>query len=226
MLCPELFRRGKRTIKTAISLGHKVNFDNYEFLHEDGKRLVIGWFDRAYKYRNCPPEMSFEPFIFAWIAFNSWGMCVTGYEHDRDIIDALAVSRKLSKDFDELMDESKEFRKAAEEFHGMWPIFRVQAIRRKGLQYLLPNRNRDDVIKYYLEHGVRDYEPRCWGYHKERGEDVPLDWPHTLNAVYRVRCNLFHGQKAAHSEMDQKIVSLAFRTIVLILEKQGIRNRK
>ena len=32
---------------------------------------------------------------------------------------------------------------------------------------------------------------------------MPPDWAHILKAIYKVRSNLFHGQKAAHSEMDK-----------------------
>ena len=53
-------------------------------------------------------------------------------------------------------------------------------------------------------------------YHRERSEEVSLNWAHSLKAIYRVRCNLFHGEKAAHSEMDQKIVSSAFRILLYI----------
>jgi len=220
MVCSELFKRRGRTISTALRLEKKVSFDNYVGLHREGKRLICGWFNRAWRNRDCSPENSFEPFIFAWIAFNSWGMCVTGYERDVDIIDALAVNQKLSEDFQELMGDSKEFREAARKFHRLWPIFKVQSIRRKGLYYHFPNWERGEIIEYYLNHDVKDYEPRCWKYHRERGEEVPLDWAHTLKAIYRVRCNLFHGEKAAHSEMDQKIVSSAFRILLYMLEKQ------
>ena len=53
-----------------------------------------------------------------------------------------------------------------------------------------------------------------------------LNWSHTLNAIYRVSCNLFHCEKVAHSEMDQRIVSPAFKIMFLILENQGTGNRK
>jgi len=49
-----------------------------------------------------------------------------------------------------------------------------------------------------------------------------LDWAHTLKAIYRVRCNLFHGEKAIHSEIDQKIVLSAFRVLIHMLKKQKL----
>ena len=74
-----------------------------------------GWFNRAWRNKDCSPENSFEPFIFAWIAFNSWGMCVTEYERDSDIIDALAVNQKLNEDFQELMGGSKRVQRSRSE---------------------------------------------------------------------------------------------------------------
>ena len=115
MVCSELFKRRGRTISTALRLGKKVSFDNYIRLHIEGRRLICGWFNRAWRNRDCSPENSFEPFIFAWIAFNSWGMCVTGYERDVDIIDALAVNQKLNEDFQELMGGSKRVQRSRSE---------------------------------------------------------------------------------------------------------------
>jgi hypothetical protein len=51
------------------------------------------------------------------------------------------------------------------------------------------------------------------------GEQCPIDWPHTITGIYKVRCNLFHGQKAAHSEMDRHIVAAAFRTLVFFMRE-------
>ena len=40
-------------------------------------------------------------------------------------------------------------------------------------------------------------------------------------AYLKVRCNLFHGQKSAHSEMDRLIVSAAFLTLVHFVKEAG-----
>ncbi len=74
--------------------------------------------------------------------------------------------------------------------------------------------NRRETVNYYHSHGITAFEPKCWKRHIDSGEDVPLDWAHILKGIYKVRCNLFHGQKSAHSEMDKQIVSAAFLTLV------------
>jgi hypothetical protein len=73
------------------------------------------------------------------------------------------------------------------------------------------------MVQEYLAAGLGLYQPRCWKRHEEEGEPVPLDWPHTLEALYRVRCNLFHGEKGLDSEMDARVVSSAFRVLVHFL---------
>jgi hypothetical protein len=49
---------------------------------------------------------------------------------------------------------------------------------------------------------------------------VPLDWAHTVKAIYRVRCNLFHGEKARTSEDDERIV-LAARDVLAVFIEAG-----
>ena len=60
----------------------RVDLSRYRVLHEDGKRLITGRFERAWKTRDCEPEESFEPFVFAFIALNAWVSCVTGFDRD------------------------------------------------------------------------------------------------------------------------------------------------
>jgi len=49
---------------------------------------------------------------------------------------------------------------------------------------------------------------------------VPIDWPHTLSAIYQVRCNLFHGYKGVYSENDISIVSKEPLRRCLILQRR------
>jgi hypothetical protein len=54
------------------------------------------------------------------------------------------------------------------------------------------------------------------------GEDVSLDWPQTLAAIYPVRCNLFHGEKSAHLEMDREIVCTALVVLMMFFRHSQI----
>jgi len=195
-------------------LARRVRLSRYRELHPDGRELISGWFERAWYMRDCEAEDSFEPFIFTWIAFNGWAACVTGLDRDRDWIDALMLSSTICDDFARLVaDRESAVSIHANEFRQLWPIFKAQSIRRHRVRAEHMD-NRQAIVEYYLREGIRQFEPQCWARHRDEGSEVPLDWPHTLAALYRVRCNLFHGEKAAHSEMDQLIVSCAFRVLV------------
>jgi len=45
-------------------------------------------------------------------------------------------------------------------------------------------------------------------------------------ALYQVRCNLFHGEKSAHSEMDSQIVYSALQVLVRFLSPYIGRERR
>jgi hypothetical protein len=206
MTCPELVRP-RASIAT-------LDFWLYSSLHHKGRQLVGGWFTRAWEARECRPEDSFEPFIFTWFAVNGWAACVTGVDQDRAYLDALMCDQKMCQDFARLLtDGETPFGSHAADFNRLWPIFEVKELRRRHI-IQFDRGDRGTIVKGYLAKGARRFEPLCWKRHIDAGEKVPLDWPHTLAALYRVRCNLFHGEKAAHSEMDQQVVSCAFRTLL------------
>src|SRR6266404_510639 len=192
--CPELFHQ-----ITRIKL---VNFDNYGMLHRDGKELIKSWFQRACSARN--DSETFEPFIFAWFAFNGWASCVVDADKDSEFIEALISDARVYQDFESLVTGPDSatgihVRKFAEYL----PIFDVKKLKRRGISLRYHHReSRTDRIHHYFSNGAKEFEPRCWLRHIDSGESVPLDWAHVLKAIYKVRCNLFHGQKSAHSEMD------------------------
>ncbi len=190
----------------------RINLQRFQSLHPDGQNLVRSWFAKAYE-AIANNEECFEAFIFAWFAVNGWAACVTGKDRDADYIRALQRSAELSEMFQSLLDSEPEFRNAATEFQQFWPIFKAQDIRRAG-HHAYGVSDRRAIVQHYLDHDLRVFEPQCCKSHHDAGEAVPLDWPHTLAAIYRVRCNLFHGEKSAHSEMDRAIVYVAFQVLV------------
>ncbi|MGE0358430.1 MAG: hypothetical protein AB7P08_16110 [Burkholderiales bacterium] len=186
--------------------------NRYFALHQEGRRLVQGWFERSFRAQHDETEC-FEAFIFAWFAVNAWAACVTGQDGDAAYIRALGQSRELREQFQSLLAFDSGFSKVAGTFYSLWPIFRAQDIRRRAV-HAPAHLNRVEIIEHYFGAGLHSYAPECWRDHKEAGEPVPLDWLHTLAAIYRVRCNLFHGEKAAHSEMDRIIVRSAYMVLI------------
>lgn len=194
----------------------------YNDLHDDGKRLIAGWLQRAWKAHGQHLEEPFEPFIFAWIAFNAWGACVTGEERDHEMIQALAWDRELGCEFSRLLNTNRKFRAAAESFHEVWPVFNASDLRGRGLAGWGEGKQRQEVVRCYLGQGVTKYEPKCWEKHSVEPCGAPVDWLHTLPTLYRVRNNLFHGEKARHLETDRLIVSRALPVLLTFLKEADI----
>ena len=199
-------------------LNNQVVISKYTDLHPDGRRLIDGWFEHSWEMKERGPESSFEPFIFAWIAFNAWAVCVTDKDSERDWLRSLMRDRIMNERFNSLVSNRKSVvSRYAIEFHSLWPIFKAQTLRRKQAFRGYHHPNRQSMINFYYENGIKDFEPGCSKRHREEGHPIPNDWPHTLYALYRVRCNLFHGEKSAHIESDQMIVYRAFRFLVNFL---------
>jgi hypothetical protein len=192
----------------------------YEVLHPDGRRLIGHWFRLAHQQLECDPAESFEPFIYVWIALNGWASCCTDLDQDRQLIEALSSSAELEQRFNDSLDKSATFRAIAERFRDLWPVFKVQDLRRRRIP-MHRELNRREMAADYFERGAGSFAPACFRRHVENGEEVPLDWPHVLAAVYQVRCNIFHGDKAPHSEIDRVLVHSAFQILVRFLAEWG-----
>jgi hypothetical protein len=125
---------------------------------------------------------------------------------------ALSMSPELVQQFDQSVQESGPFRLTAEEFRRFWPVFKAQEVRRRRAPRY-PQGDRPDIIADYFGRGVK-FAPACFRRHSESGEEIPLDWPHVLSVIYQVRCNLFHGDKTPHSDIDRVLVHSAFQILV------------
>ena len=196
----------------------RVDLNRYSLLHPEGKQLISGWFSRAWQMRDCQPEESFEPFIFTWFAFNGWAACVTDTDRDWQIIEALAADESINGAFDQIKLRREQFSVMVDNFVELLPIFDVRTLRRRGIRQNTSHNRRDQVL-LYLSQGANRFEPQCWQRHFEAGENIPSDWSHIIKALYKVRCNLFHGLKAAHSEMDSVIVHSAYLVLSYFLSE-------
>jgi hypothetical protein len=204
----------------------KIHRHNFEFLDHDAHQLIVKWFDRAEDALDEDKEgYPFESFIYAWIAVNGWAACCTGTDTDAAQVTAMAADTFLQKKFNDLLKDTV-YRRWAAKFHDQWPIFKAAELRRPPRLHPLYNSGRRAVVDYYL--GARPETkraPRCYERHKREGKDCPLDWEHTVWAIYLVRCNLFHGEKSAHSEGDRAIVTAAANTLVPFFNRVIKENR-
>jgi hypothetical protein len=184
----------------------------FQELHPAGRKLIQDWAERAATQFDCAERDSFEPFIFGWIALNGWACCVTAEDRDSDYLDALLLDFDLDREFKELL--ATDLLAAGREFRSTWPIFSSKDI---GYNVEWVGTREQVIERYRTINPPPGCKPACGFLHRDRGEDVPIDWPHTLSAIYQVRCNLFHGYKGVHSENDVLIVSKAFRVLVRLL---------
>lgn len=187
----------------------------YDYLHPDGRALIRGWRDRA---EEGGPDANFESFIYLWIAFNSWAACVTGSDADHEWQRRLIADPTLNELFDEQSNRTPTA-DSVRRFAALWPIFRVSKLRERGIDYWSGMHNsRAEMTRAYIDAGAREFAPSCYLEH----DQLPLDWGHTLSALYRVRCNLFHGEKARSSENDQLVVSAAYATLRAFVEESRL----
>jgi hypothetical protein len=197
-----------------------LELEKHSWLHDDGRRLITTWFERAWDQR-ANEDATFESFIFAWMSVNAWAACVTDKDQDHEYLRKLKADVGLRQVFLRVLSESPDFRQQAEAYMELLPIFKAQRLRRARIR-APEGMNRGELVRHYLASGVAEYEPECAEWHLARGEPIPCDWPHVIAATYRVRCNLFHGEKSAHSEMDRRIVRAAFLTLTGFFRGAGI----
>ena len=209
------------TCKYQVPSPKPLQLKKYASLHPDGKRLIDQWFLRALSSAEEADESPFEAFIFLWIAFNGFASCVTGKDRDAEMLRRMGNCPEFRARFQSLLLSESDFAKVAGEFAALWPIFKVQDIRRNRLGWPTLS-SRLELIQQYFSVPNINHEPDCYRFHTGQGDSVPVDWPHTIHAIYRVRCNLFHGEKAPHSEMDKRIVTSAFGVLAMFLERAEV----
>jgi hypothetical protein len=202
----------------AQSNGRPARLDVNRFQYLRNGDVIRHWFQRGWQMRNAGIQNCFEPFIFTWIALNAWGECVTGQERDEAWVKSLAQDQSLNDSFSAYLNapDANGYKAAAEQFRGYWPIPRVQVWRRDRSRRPATNTVHDRA-RFFAEHHIPS-EPACALRHFDHGEQIPLDWEHFLPATYRVRCNLFHGEKSPYDPVDAEIVRASFQTLCGFME--------
>ena len=181
----------------------------YEF-----RDRVSHWKELA--LQNAQRSDHLSAFVYLWIPFNAWAAAVVkdrnSAEKDWPLIQAVGFDGAMGSRFVGLFCRPGLFRNNVEHFGIRWPIFKVRALQELGLGSSMDYQSRDQFRKECLSklHNSKDYQPRCFISHKCAGP--PLDWPHTLAAIYQVRCNLFHGGKAFEAE-DRQFCQYAYEIL-------------
>ena len=199
-----------------LSNPSSIRRDLFHALHPYGRRLINSWARRGIGAAAKGPRAShFEGFIYLWFALNGWGACVAEADTDRQWVEAVAGDLGLSEMFRELQERDRRFREAASAFAQLWPIFRSSEIRRRQI-LVPPKHSRRERVGAYFDNNLTGFQPSCW---KRHDGQPPVDWAHSLKAIYRVRCNLFHGEKTLDSENDRVIVQASYDILALFLDE-------
>lgn len=197
------------------------------------------WLRKAYDH-GFMHDKPFEGLIYLWVTFNGWlGQIVadrTKAEKDWYLIEAAGQDTMLNDKFRSLMVEDTEFSSTVKQFARLWPVFKVRALQDHGLKHW--NGNVTDRPNYLRECFMNnwekgDFSPTCFREHQPDPSDprtfsssnVPRDWSHTLSAIYKVRCNLFHGGKSFSYSGDGIFVKFAFLILWQVWGKSHLKGR-
>jgi len=225
---------GRRQCPGAHGTAPEVQFRPGRFrdLSPDGRHLIAGWASRADRtlaagtgeapnrggaQRSSRNE--FEAFIYAWISFNGWASCCCDEDRDRVLINVLRSDERVTAHFDALVDFNPAVANALGKFRSLWPIFRANDVR-SGIDTAVTTESasgRVGLVTYYTNNFPQARRsPDC--HIRHGGESIVPDWAHTLEALYQVRCNLFHGTKSADAAADREIVAAASAVLVPVVK--------
>lgn len=159
-----------------------------EYLHRSGCKINVYIMQeeriknlvRSWRHKSHQDGDVFGSFIFIWISFNAWLEHLSMKTSDREMIEEL---RERAACMNELVSAYDYVLKNDELF--------IRSLR------ALIGKSREEPIR-----DVREIFP-----------DVVIeneyDYENVIRALYRIRCNLFHGGKDINEPRDQSLVSNA-----------------
>lgn len=235
MTCPELLdirwlsfsNPGKK--EEELRQRFPIDLENYTRLGQ-GHGIIMRWFERSAEMKDCRGAQCFDAFFSLWSAFNGWASCVSDIDVDSQYIIALMVDQGICETFKKFVAASNpDIQAQVFQFAACWPIIEVKSLRKvEPLKQRLKTMTVEQLISSLggKEELIRQYpevkfEPKCWKRHIKPNQQAPIDWPHTLSALYKFRCNLFHGAKELTSEGEQILASSAYHTLLSFLEYAG-----
>lgn len=132
---------------------------------------------RAWRERSHNEGDQFASFVFVWFCFNAWLEYVSNGRTDRAMLEEL---KSKSPHMNTLLDAYDDAQSSDQFFQ----------------------RSLRDLINKSNKEAIKDV----------RGNRQPIsikdetDWENIIEALYRIRCNLFHGGKDANDLRDQVLV--------------------
>jgi hypothetical protein len=131
----------------------------------------------------------------------------------------LRVDERVSAKISSLVLSNPTVAGALDRFRALWPIFRAADVR-SGLDTAVVEYRyggRAGLVAYYAQTFPNaSRSPDC--HLRHHPAPIDADWAHTLEALNRVRCNLFRGTKSVYSDVDHEVIDAASAVLVLVVK--------
>lgn len=131
---------------------------------------------RTWRERSHNEGDQFASFVFIWFCFNAWLEFLSSGRTDREMLEELKAKSINMNSFVEAYDVA-----SSDEFF---------------------KRSLRDLISKSTEEPIRDVH----GQRQPVSINDENDFANIVEAIYRIRCNLFHGGKDANDNRDQVLV--------------------
>lgn len=170
-----------------------LNFALFHHPEFGGEGIARSWLDKAMQLRRSQEYyQEFDRFSYLWMAFNSWGMCVTLAETDAGMIRSLKADRDVAEIFDNLV-RNPRFREDIQRVERSFPLASFSDLLRLDPTYNWRG-EKDAAYWQKIAEAPRGKKVRLSPNLDHRN----LNWADTLDCTYKVRCNLAHGGKMAN----------------------------
>ena len=171
----------------------------------------------------------FKKLINLWILFNGWLTIIVESESKNIDFDWFLIG---TAGWDSYLIEVFEYKKANDnkfkdlvlEFKSKWPIISNRGLKEYHLEPWDTEGEKREVFtkKFHdVNKKLKHISPRCF-YDHSGDQYVPLDWAHVIQAIYGVRCDLFHGGKTHINDPDKYFVKHAFEILWIVWGKEQL----
>ncbi len=190
-----------------FALFHNPRYGGFEITHS--------WLTKAENAFNSGSS-NFEQFLFLYMAFNSWGMCVTLSDTDAQMIERLQEDPRVRAVFDCLVKQDADLRVRIQQIENNFPLPSFSDLLAVDTQY-----------DWRGERNIEFWKKIATAEGKKKVRMSPslkianLNWKDTLACLYKVRCNLVHGGKAATHGEDMFVGVFVAILRKLFLAPQG-----
>jgi hypothetical protein len=190
-------REGTLRMPLDLNLFHHPDFG--------GEGIAHSWVQKAARLRPAtgywPAQSEFDRFNCLWTAFNAWGMCVTLADTDAAMLRQLKTDQRVRHVFDETMRAS-QLRDSIGVVEHNFPLPSFSDLLR-----LDPVYNWRGPRNAAFWQKIAAAPPRKKVRLSPSLDHRNLNWPDTLDCLYKVRCNLVHGGKMAN-DLEARFVGV------------------